>query len=86
MTEQVEQIQISPPSEFDFTCPEEWLLWISRFEHFGRALTKLNSSRRSKSTLYGTEGGICYQIPCVSRDLTADRLKDYDIVTLSPGT
>ena len=29
--------QISPPEEFDFSKPSEWIRWIKRFERFRSA-------------------------------------------------
>ncbi|KAJ8257321.1 hypothetical protein GJAV_G00184340 [Gymnothorax javanicus] len=80
MTDKMEQafFQIDPPSEFDFTRPEEWPLRISGFEHFRQAsgLDK-QSLDKQVNTLLCAMGLEVESVVCC-RDTTAEQLKNYE--------
>ena len=46
--------QISPPEEFDFSKPTEWIKWIRRFERFRSAsgLSKRDEESQVNTLLY----------------------------------
>ena len=72
--------QISPPEEFDFSKPTEWIKWIRRFERF-RSASGL--SKRDEESLVNT---LLYSMGSKSDDilatfgLTTEDSKKYDVV------
>lgn len=81
MTQQQQAFfQISPPSEFDFSRPEEWPLWLSRFERFRHAsgLDKQSEEKQVNTLLYAMGPEAESIVRC--RDLTKDQLKVFAMV------
>ncbi|KAK0142808.1 hypothetical protein N1851_019259 [Merluccius polli] len=72
--------QISPPSDFDFTRPEEWPLWMCRFKRFRQVsgLDKQSQEKQVNTLLYTMGPEAKSIIRC--RDIMAAQLKDYDTV------
>ena len=72
--------QISPPSEYDFSRPEEWPLWLSRFERFRHAsgLDKQSPEKQVNTLLYSMGPEAESIVRC--RNLSEAQLKDYDVV------
>ena len=52
--------KISPPEEFDFSKPSEWIKWIRRFEQFCSAsgLGKTYEESRVNTPLYSWAGKV----------------------------
>ena len=70
--------QISPPSSFDFTKPEEWPRWVRRFDRF-RISSGLDEQpvENQVNTLIYTMGDQADDILSTWSDMTDDHKKDY---------
>ncbi len=70
--------QISPPSSFDFTKPEEWPRWVRRFDRF-RISSGLDEqpAENQVNTLIYTMGDQADDILSTWSDMTDDHKKDY---------
>ena len=72
--------QISPPEEFDFSKPTEWIKWIRRFERFRSAsgLSKRDEESQVNTLLY-SKGSKSDDI-LATFGLTTENSKKYDVV------
>ena len=72
--------QISPPEEFDFSKPTEWIKWIRRFERFRSAsgLSKRDEESQVNTLLYSSMGSKSNDI-LATFGLTTKDSKKYDV-------
>ena len=72
--------QISPPEEFDFSKPTEWIKWIRRFERFRSAsgLSKIDEESQVNTLVYSM-GSKSNDI-LATFGLTTKDSKKYDVV------
>lgn len=72
--------QISPPEEFDFSKPTEWIKWIRRFERFRSAsgLSKRDEESQVNTLLYSM--GSKSDDILATFGLTTENSKKYDVV------